>query len=75
MLLVPLPAAEIPVVAGEEEYAYPKGWQPRLRQHPAVPLGHFLVLFYDGGVDPFLSLTPVGPATAPVDLSIVNARR
>jgi len=41
VLLVPHPAAELPFVAGDEEYAYLEDWHARLRHRPAVPFGHF----------------------------------
>jgi len=40
VLLVPQPAAELPFVAGDEEYAYLEDWHTRLRHRPAVPFGH-----------------------------------
>jgi len=75
VLLVPHPAAELPFVAGGEEYAYLKDWLSRLRHSPAVPFGHSLVLVNIGGVGPMLALSPVGPRTAPADLALEAARR
>jgi len=67
VLLVPNPAAELPLFAGGEEYAYLEDWHSRLRHRPAVPFGHSLALFNFGGVGPLLALSPVGPPTAPAD--------
>jgi len=75
VLLVPHPAAELPFVAGGEEYAYLEDWHARLRHRPAVPLGHSLALVNFGGMGPFLTLSPVGPPTAPADLALEAARR
>jgi len=75
VLLVPHPAAELPFVAGGEEYAYLEDWHSRLRHRPAVPFGHFLALVNIGGVGPLLALSPVGPPTAPADLALETARR
>jgi len=75
VLLVPHPAAELPFVAGDEEYAYIKDWHTRLRHRPAVPFGHSLALFSFRGVEPLLSLAPVGLATASADLALEAARR
>jgi len=59
VLLVPHPAAELPFVAGEEEYAYLKDWRTRLRPRPAVPFGHSLALANFGGVGPLIALASV----------------
>jgi len=75
VLLVPHPAAELPFVAGGEEYAYLEDWHSRLRHRPAVPFGHFLALVNFGGVGPLLALSPVGPPTAPADFALEAARR
>jgi len=75
VLLVPHPAAELPFVAGDEEYAYLEDWHARLRHRPAVPFGHFWALVEFGGVGPLLSLAPAAPATAPADLALEAARR
>ena len=75
VLLVPHPAAELPFVAGEEEYAYLEDWHTRLRHRPAVPFGHSLALANFGGVGPLIALASVGPATAPADLALEAARR
>ena len=75
MLLVPHPAAELPFVAGGEEYAYIEDWHSRLRHRPAVTFGHCLALVKFGGVGLLLALSLVGPPTAPVDLALDAARR
>ena len=75
VLLVPHPAAELPFVAGEEEYAYLEDWRTRLRHRPAVPFGHSLALANFGGVGPLIALASAGPATAPADLALEAARR
>ena len=75
VLLVPHPAAELPFVAGDEEYAYFEDWHTRLRHRPAVPFGHSLALVNFGSVGPLLSLAPVGSATAPADFVSKAARR
>ena len=75
MFLVPHHAAELPFVAGDEEYAYLEDWHTRLRHRPAVRFGHFLALANFGGVGPLLSLAPVGLATAPADFALKAARR
>jgi len=75
LLLVPLPAVQLPFVAGGEEYANLDEWHSRLRHRPAVPFGHSLALVNFGGVGPLLALSPVGPATAPADLALEAARR
>jgi len=74
VLLVPHPAAELPFVAGEEEYAYLEDWHPRLRHRPAVPFGHSLALANLGGVGHLIALASVGLATAPADLALEAAR-
>jgi len=74
VLLVPHPAAELPFVAGGEEYVYPENWHSRLRHRPAVPFGHSLALFNFGGVGPLLAESPVCPPTAPADLALEAAR-
>jgi len=74
VLLVLHPAAELPFVAGGEEYAYLEDWHSRLRHRHAVPFGHSLALFNFGGVGPLLALSPVGPQTAPTDLAMEAAR-
>jgi len=73
--LVPHPAAELPFVAGGEEYAYLEDWHSRLRHRPAVPFGHSLALDNFGGVGPLLAQSPVGPPAAPSDLALEAARR
>jgi len=75
VLFVPHPAAELPFVAGGEEYAHLEDWHSRLRHLPAVPFGHSLTLVNFGGVGPLLALSPVGPPTAPADLALDAARR
>jgi len=75
VLLIPHPAAELPFVAGDQEYAYLEVWHTRLRHRPAVRFGHFLALVNFGGVGPLLSLAPVGLATAPADFALKAARR
>jgi len=75
VVLVPNPAAELPSVAGDEEYAYLEDWHARSRHRPAVPFGHSFALVTFGGVGPLLSLAPVAPATAPADLTLEAARR
>jgi len=75
VLLVPHPAAELPFVAGGEEYAYLEDWHSRLRHRPAVPVGHSLALVNFGVVGPLLALSPVGPPTAPADLALEAASR
>jgi len=75
VLLVPHPAAELPFVAGEEEYAYLEDWHARLRHRPAVPFGPSLALANFAGVGPLIALPSVGPATAPADLALEAARR
>jgi len=75
VLLVPHPAAELPFVAGEEEYAYLEDWHARLCHRPAVPFGHSLALANFGGVGPLIALASVGPATAPENLALEAARR
>jgi len=72
--LVPHPAAELPFVAGGEEYAYLEDWHSRLRHRPAVPFGHSLALVNFGGVGPLLALSPMGPPAAPADLALEAAR-
>jgi len=74
VLLVPHPAAELPFVAGGEEYAYLLDWHSRPRHRPAVPFGHSLELANFGGVGPLLALIPVGPPTAPADMALGAAR-
>jgi len=74
-LMVPHPEAELPFVAGGEEYAYVEDWHSRLRHRPAIPLGHSLALVNFGGVGPLLTLSPVGPPTAPAVLALEAARR
>lgn len=68
-------AAEVPFIAGDEEYAYIKDWHTRLRHRPADPFGHCLVLVNFGIVGPLLSLNPVGPATAPAHSALEAVRR
>jgi len=75
VLVVPHPAAELPFVTGEEEYAYLEDWHTRLRHRPAVPFGHSLAIANFGGVGPLIALVSVGPATAPADLALEAARR
>jgi len=75
VLLVPHPAAELPFVYGEEEYAYLEDWHARLRHRPAVPFSHSLALANFGGVGPLIALASVGPATAPAELAMEAARR
>jgi len=75
VLLVPNPAAELPFVAGGEEYAYLEDWHSRLRHRPAVPFGHSLALANFVGVGPLLALSSVGPPTTPADLALEAARR
>jgi len=75
VILVPHPAAELPFVAGGEDYAYLEDWHCRLRHRPAVPFGHTLALVNFGGVGLLLALSPVGPPTAPADLALEAARR
>jgi len=75
VLLVPHSAAELPFVAGGEEYAYLEDWHSRLRHRPAVPFGHSSALVNVGGVGPLLALSPVGTPTAPADLALEAARR
>jgi len=73
-LLVPHPAAELPFVAGDVEYAYLEDWYARLRHRPAVPFSHSLALVNFEGVGSLLSLEPVGPAAALADLALEAAR-
>jgi len=73
--LVPHPAAQLPFVAGGEEYAYLEDWHSRSRHRPAVPFGHPLALVNLGGVGPLLALSPVGPLTAPAGLALEAAGR
>jgi len=75
VLLVPHPAAELPFVAGEEEYAYLEDWHIRIRHRPAVPFGHSLALAYFGGVGLLIALASVAPATATAVLALEAARR
>jgi len=75
VLLVPHPAAELPFVAGGEEYGYLEDWHSRLRYRLAVSFGDSLALVNFGGVGPLLALRPVGPPTAPADLALEAARR
>jgi len=75
VLLVPHPAAELPFVAGEQEYAYLENWHARLLHRPAVPFGHSLALANFRGVGLLIALASVGPATAPADLALEAARR
>ena len=74
VLLVPHPAAELPFVAGGEEYTYLGDWHARLRHGLAVPFCHSLALFNFEIVGLLLALSPVGPQTAPADLALKAAR-
>ena len=75
MLLVPHPAAELPLVADDEDYAYLEDWYAHLRHRPAVAFCHSLALVNFGGVRPLLSLAAAALATVPADLALEAARR
>ena len=75
VLLVLHPVAELPFVAGCQEYAYLEDWHLRLCHRPAVPFGHSSALANVGCVGHLLALSPVGPPTAPAEQALEAARR
>jgi len=75
VLLVPHPVAELPFVAGCEEYAHVENRHTRLRHRPTVPIGHSMALVNFRGAGPLHALTPVGAPTATADLALEAERR